>query len=225
MTNPGRATAFENARLVPAVEYLQSERARMMMMMKLAEATADVDVYLVASGGNNGAGGAGGGGGRGGGRGVEPAASDAATPPSATPLGGRRGGAAGVPQSPAARHSNFANLACYPAVNIVPGFSEDGTPLSMTFFARPFGEGELLAVAKAYQDELRTSPQASNTDLSDFRTYNSHHAAHKASVSIANRAGRRLWRRRLPQCSRLACSRNLRRRLLLSICRRTPEKE
>jgi len=47
MTNPGRATGFRSARFIPAVEYLQSQRARSMMMMKLAEATADVDVYLV----------------------------------------------------------------------------------------------------------------------------------------------------------------------------------
>src|SRR5215813_3698963 len=47
MTNPGRASGFRSGRLVPAVEYLQSQRARMMMMVKLAEATADVDVYLV----------------------------------------------------------------------------------------------------------------------------------------------------------------------------------
>jgi aspartyl-tRNA(Asn)/glutamyl-tRNA(Gln) amidotransferase subunit A len=46
----------------------------------------------------------------------------------------------------------MANLACYPAVNVVPGFNATGYPLSMTFFARPYGEGELLAVAKAYQD-------------------------------------------------------------------------
>ena len=37
-------------------------------------------------------------------------------------------------------------------MNVVPGFSEAGTPLSMTFFARPFGESALLALAKAYQD-------------------------------------------------------------------------
>jgi Asp-tRNA(Asn)/Glu-tRNA(Gln) amidotransferase A subunit family amidase len=113
MTNPGRASVFKTSRLIPAVEYLQSQRARMMMMMKLAEATAGLDVYLVAAAGGN--------------------------------------GGAGQP-SPAARHSTLANLACYPAVNVVPGFSEAGTPLSMTFFARPFGERELLAVAKAYQD-------------------------------------------------------------------------
>jgi Asp-tRNA(Asn)/Glu-tRNA(Gln) amidotransferase A subunit family amidase len=137
MTNPGRAAAFKNARLVPAVEYLQSQRARMMMMMKLAEATAGVDVYLVASGNNGG----------GGGRGAA-AASDV------PPAGARRGGGQGAPQSsPASRHSTFANLACYPAVNVVPGFTEAGTPMSMTFFARPFAECELLAVAKAYQDK------------------------------------------------------------------------
>jgi Asp-tRNA(Asn)/Glu-tRNA(Gln) amidotransferase A subunit family amidase len=145
MTNPGRAAAFKNARLVPAVEYLQSQRARMMMMMKLAEATAGVDVYLVASNGNNGGGG---------GRGAAPPAADTATP--APPRGGRGGGGGGGgngPQTPAQRHSTFANLACYPAVNVVPGFTEAGTPLSMTFFARPFCEGELLAVTKAYQDK------------------------------------------------------------------------
>jgi hypothetical protein len=154
MTNPGRAAAFKNARIIPAVEYLQSQRARMMMMMKLAEATAGVDVYLVASNGNNGGGG--------GGRGAAPPAAADATP---TPQrggggggggrGGRGGGGGGGngPQPPAQRHSTFANLACYPAVNVVPGFSEAGTPLSMTFFARPFGEAELLAVTKAYQDK------------------------------------------------------------------------
>ena len=37
---------WRGARLIPAVEYLQGQRARSMMMAKLAEATADVDVYL-----------------------------------------------------------------------------------------------------------------------------------------------------------------------------------
>ena len=38
------------------------------------------------------------------------------------------------------------------AVNIPNGFTEAGTPTNATFFARPFGEAELLAFAKAYQD-------------------------------------------------------------------------
>ena len=38
--------------------------------------------------------------------------------------------------------------ACYPAVNVVHGFTETGSPGSFTFYARPFGEAELLAVDK-----------------------------------------------------------------------------
>ena len=50
------------------------------------------------------------------------------------------------------RHFTLANLACYPAINTPNGFTEAGTPTNITFYARPFGEAELLAVAKAYQD-------------------------------------------------------------------------
>ena len=46
----------------------------------------------------------------------------------------------------------MANLACYPAINIPNGFTPAGQPTNVTFFARPFGESELLALAKAYQD-------------------------------------------------------------------------
>ena len=42
MTSPARANSFRTSRLIPAVEYLQAQRARAMMMAKLAEATADV---------------------------------------------------------------------------------------------------------------------------------------------------------------------------------------
>jgi len=121
-----------NGRLIPAVEYLQSQRVRMMMMTRLAEATAHVDVYIVASN-NNGMGGPGG---RGGGRG----AADA--PPAEPPR----------PQTPAQRHSTLANLACYPAINLPNGFSETGSPTNMTIFAQPYREMEILALAKAFQD-------------------------------------------------------------------------
>jgi Asp-tRNA(Asn)/Glu-tRNA(Gln) amidotransferase A subunit family amidase len=121
-----------NGRLIPAVEYLQSQRVRMMMMTTLAEATANVDVYIVASN-NNGMGGPGG---RGGGRGA------AETPPAEPPR----------PQTPAQRHSTLANLACYPAINLPNGFSETGSPTNMTIFAQPYREMEILALAKAFQD-------------------------------------------------------------------------
>ena len=49
----------------------------------------------------------------------------------------------------------MANLACYPAINVPNGFADTGTPTNVTFFARPFGEMELLALAKAYQDAAK----------------------------------------------------------------------
>src|SRR5262245_27667304 len=132
LTNPGRASGWKGARVLPAPDYLQSQRIRMMMMMKLAEATAHVDVYLgPGSGGGAGGGGRGGPGGGAGGAGAE---------------GGNRR------QGPGQRHSAMANLATYPAVSVPNGFNDAGTPTSITFFARPFGESELLAVVKAYQD-------------------------------------------------------------------------
>jgi Asp-tRNA(Asn)/Glu-tRNA(Gln) amidotransferase A subunit family amidase len=120
-----------NGRLIPAVEYLQSQRVRTMMMMKLAEATATVDVYVVAP--NNTAPGDSGG----------PAIpSGAATPPPEPPR----------PQTAGQRHFQLANLAGYPAINVPNGFNEQGNPTNVTFFARPYGEMELLALAKRYQD-------------------------------------------------------------------------
>jgi Asp-tRNA(Asn)/Glu-tRNA(Gln) amidotransferase A subunit family amidase len=104
-------------------------RVRAMMMQALAEATAGVDVYLAPGGGGGGAGG-----GRGG------AGAGAGGPPP------------DQPRTASARHTQMANLACYPALALPNGFAADGTPTSITFYARPFGETELLAVAKGYQD-------------------------------------------------------------------------
>ena len=56
---------------------------------------------------------------------------------------------------PAQRHSTMANLACYPAMNVPNGFSAAGIPTNATFFARPFGEMELIALVKAYQDKAK----------------------------------------------------------------------
>src|SRR5205085_9781733 len=130
MTNARSWFSFKSSRVMPAVEYLQSQRARMMMMQKLAEATAGVDVYLIAS-----AGGFGGGGGRGAAPGAAPGAPAAAGARGAgAPPAGARGGGGPGGGTPQGRHSGFANLACYPAVNIVPGFNATGYPLSMTLF-------------------------------------------------------------------------------------------
>src|SRR5260370_41431441 len=80
MINPGSANSFRSGRLSPAVEYLQGQRARSMMMAKLAEATAEIDVYLVPANQGGGGGGAG--------RGAVPTDGAAGTPPAG---GGRRG--------------------------------------------------------------------------------------------------------------------------------------
>src|SRR5438552_110228 len=47
--NGSRGVARSSAWLTPAVEFLQSQRVRMMMMMKLADATAGLDVYVVGA--------------------------------------------------------------------------------------------------------------------------------------------------------------------------------
>ncbi len=50
------------------------------------------------------------------------------------------------------RHSQMANLACYPGLALPNGFAASGAPTSVLFMAQPYGEAKLLAVAKAYQD-------------------------------------------------------------------------
>ncbi|HMD33779.1 MAG TPA: amidase [Vicinamibacterales bacterium] len=142
-----RGVARSGSWLVPAVEFLQAQRVRMMMMMKLAEATAGIDVYLV--GANN----------TGGtptparGRGTEDGGRGDAAGRGADGRGGRggRGGDFGN-QNPTQRHFTMANLACYPAVNIPNGFADNGQPTNAVFYGRPFKELEILALAKAYQD-------------------------------------------------------------------------
>jgi Asp-tRNA(Asn)/Glu-tRNA(Gln) amidotransferase A subunit family amidase len=131
LTLKARAERFRVARLIPAVEYLQSQRLRSMMMAKLAEATANVDVYVAPYGTGR----------------IEP------PPPPGTPQ---------PPLNFTQRHTTMANLACYPAVALPNGFTTAGTPSSIAFYARPYGEAALLTLAKAYQDatgfNLKTPP-------------------------------------------------------------------
>jgi len=130
MTNPARGSRMRASRLVPAVEYVQSQRARMMMMQKLSEATEHVDVYITPRG-------LWGGTPAGLGPGITPGDAEAANQ--------RR-------ESVTQRHATMANLAGYPALAVPNGFAQNGTPTSITFLARPYGETELIALAKAYQD-------------------------------------------------------------------------
>jgi len=134
-----------SGRLVPAVEYLRAQRVRMMMMEKLAAATAHVDVYVVGANPF----GDGGGRGRGEGRGTDGRGADGR---GADGRGEARGDAPPRPQSATQRHFAMANLACYPAMNMPNGFLETGSPTNFVIYGRPYGENDVIALGKAYQD-------------------------------------------------------------------------
>jgi Asp-tRNA(Asn)/Glu-tRNA(Gln) amidotransferase A subunit family amidase len=46
----------------------------------------------------------------------------------------------------------LSNLTGHPCVVVPNGFSQKGTPTSVCFIGKLFGEAELLAAAKKYQD-------------------------------------------------------------------------
>ena len=91
---------FRASRFIPAVEYIQANRLRYLIIRDMQK--LDVDVWL----------------------------------------------------SPSFGGSNLllTNLTGHPCVVLPNGFDETGSPTSITFMGRLFGEATLLAVAKAYQD-------------------------------------------------------------------------
>ncbi len=92
--------AFRAARLIPAVEYIQANRLRWIIMQEMEK--LEFDVYISPSfGGNN---------------------------------------------------LLLTNLTGHPSVVLPNGFNDEGSPVSITFMGRLFGEATLLAVANAYQD-------------------------------------------------------------------------
>ncbi|MES1146868.1 MAG: amidase [Solimonas sp.] len=121
LTQKSKADRFRVSRMIPAVEYLQSQRMRTIMMQKLAAATANVDVYLAPSTNGN-------------------------------PRAPEGSAATTQPQNKTQQHSQMANLACYPGLALPNGFTKAGTPTSINFMSRPFGEAELMTLAKLYQD-------------------------------------------------------------------------
>ena len=93
---------FREARMVPAVEYIQTNRLRMLVMKAMQERLAGIDVY--------------------------------------------------VSPSWEGRNSLLTNLTGHPAVVLPNGLTKEGTPSSITFIGRLYGEDKLMAVARAYQD-------------------------------------------------------------------------
>ncbi len=94
---------FRQAQLIPAVQYIQANRARTLLMEAMDKVFSDVDVYVCPSfGGSN---------------------------------------------------LTITNLTGHPQVVVPDGFrSKDGTPTSLCFTGRLYGEAQTLALAKAYQD-------------------------------------------------------------------------
>ena len=93
---------FREARLVPAVEYIQANRLRTLVINAMHELMSDIDVYVAPSWvGNN---------------------------------------------------LLLTNLTGHPAVVLPNGFNKKQEPTSITFTGKLYGESEVLAVARAYQD-------------------------------------------------------------------------
>ena len=128
LTNKGRSNGMRQSRLVPAVEYLQAQRVRALVMRQFADVVSRFDVYVAPY--INMRAGAAGRGGTDGGRGAE-------TPP---------------PPSPIRDHFQVANVCGYPAVSVPNGFTADGKPTSITFLGRLYNEADVLALARAYQE-------------------------------------------------------------------------
>lgn len=148
MTNRSRSNGFRSSRLTPAIEYLQAQRVRAIVMRQLAEVVSKFDVYLAPATG---------GGGRRGGAGE--AATPPATPPTPPP-----------PQPPSVTRDHFqvANICGYPAVSVPNGFTKEGKPTSITFLGRLYNEAAILAVARAYQERAgwhKRTPTLSTTPV------------------------------------------------------------
>lgn len=92
---------FRQARMIPAVEYVQANRVRTLLMQEMARTMEGFDAYVCPSfAGDN---------------------------------------------------LLLTNLTGHPSVVLPNGFREDGTPTSITFLGDLYADGEVLALAHAYQ--------------------------------------------------------------------------
>jgi len=93
---------FRAARFIPAVEYVNANRARFKLIQKMDDLMQQIDVYICPTYGAN--------------------------------------------------NLLLTNLTGHPSVVLPNGFTEDGSPTSITFMGDLYDEGLVLAVAKAYQE-------------------------------------------------------------------------
>jgi Asp-tRNA(Asn)/Glu-tRNA(Gln) amidotransferase A subunit family amidase len=94
--------AFRTARAIPAVEYIQANRVRTLLIAEMDRVMKNIDLYVApTSSGDN---------------------------------------------------LLLTNLTGHPSICIPNGFSEKGRPTSITFVGSLFGEGRMLAAARALQE-------------------------------------------------------------------------
>jgi len=127
LTNKGRSNGMRQSRVVPAVEYLQAQRVRALVMRQFADVVSKFDVYVAPYINMR----------AGAGRGGTDGARGAETPP---------------PPSAIRDHFQVANVCGYPAVSVPNGFTADGKPTSITFLGRLYNEADVLALVRAYQE-------------------------------------------------------------------------
>ena len=93
---------FREARFIPAVEYINANRARTLLNQKMSKLMEDIDVYII----------------------------------------------------PSFYGDNLlrTNLTGHPCVVVPNGFNDRGRPTSISFVGELYGDGNTLAIAKAYQE-------------------------------------------------------------------------
>jgi len=106
-----RVANQHSLRLLPAMEYLNAQRIRTLLMQGMARMMADIDVYVVPFDYGD-----------------------------------------YTPNPVANANTSVTNLTGHPCVVVPHGFNEKGNPTSLTFVGKLFGEAEMLALARAYQN-------------------------------------------------------------------------
>ncbi len=94
--------SFRTARFIPAVEYIQANRIRTLLMQRMAAVFQQVDVFITPSFGGN--------------------------------------------------VLLITNLTGHPAIALPSGFTEQGTPVSISFIGNLCGESDLCLVARKWQE-------------------------------------------------------------------------
>ncbi len=94
--------SFRSSRFIPAVEYINANRIRFILIQEMQKLMEKIDLYIAPSDEGD--------------------------------------------------DLLLTNLTGHPCVVLPNGFSEKGTPTSISFIGRLFDEGRLIAFAKAYQD-------------------------------------------------------------------------